>query len=167
MKNSYNVLLVIFIIVITLCGVMVFTFPKIMEHGQINIENLKLNKPKQSIQTYNNSYTEQYTDSADSKLKSVLRDIAGTYELVENKGIYGFTTVYVVSINQDGTGRMVNSDGSVETFSSARLSGSNKIVFSGNYGGTVFLLSGEGIEDESAKRYVTEAGTPKYIMRKR
>ena len=114
------------------------------------------------------SHTEiSYRESADSKLKSVLRDIAGTYELVENKGIYGFTTVYVVSINQDGTGRMVNSDGSVETFSSARLSGSNKIVFSGNYGGTVFLLSGVGIEDESAKRYVTEAGTPKYIMRKR
>lgn len=113
------------------------------------------------------NYDDEYTESADSKLKSVLRDIAGTYELVENKGIYGFTTVYVVSINRDGTGRMVNSDGSVETFSSASLSGSNKIVFSGNYGGTVFLLSGEGIEDESAKRYVTEAGTPKYIMRKR
>jgi hypothetical protein len=117
--------------------------------------------------TYTTVNTSDYANSADSKLQYVLGDIAGTYELVENKGIYGFSIVYTVTINSDGTGRMVYSDGSIETFSSASLSGSNKIVFSGNYGGTVFLLSGEGIEDESAKRYVTEAGTPKYIMRKR
>lgn len=117
-------------------------------------------------QEYSDEYIEEYSEPIDSELQYVLRNIAGTYELVEHLGIYGFKTVYTVTINQDGTGRTVYNDGSVEYFNSARLSGSDKIVFNGDYGGTVFLLSGPGIEDESAKQYISEIGTPKYYMRK-
>ena len=122
-----------------------------------------------SAYTYSNSSanTSGHADSADRELQSVLNKIAGTYELTENLGIYGFRTVYTVKINRDGTGMFVSDNGHIENYFGARLSGSNKIVFSGNYGGSVYLLSGPGIEDESANKERTEIGTPKYIMRKR
>ena len=60
----------------------------------------------------------------------------------------------------------VSDNGHIENYFSARLSGSNRIVFNGNYGGSVYLLSGPGIEDESAKKELTEIGTPKYVMTK-
>ena len=125
-----------------------------------------------NVNTYANTYsnssanTSMYTDSADRELQSVLNKIAGTYELTENLGIYGFRTVYTVKINRDGTGMFVSDNGHIENYFSARLSGSNKIVFNGNYGGSVYLLSGPGIEDESAKKELTEIGTPKYVMTK-
>ena len=113
-----------------------------------------------------NTYANAPQDSADRELQSVLNKIAGTYELTENLGIYGIRTVYTVKINRDGTGMFVSDNGHIENYFSARLSGSNRIVFNGNYGGSVYLLSGPGIEDESAKKELTEIGTPKYVMTK-
>lgn len=114
-----------------------------------------------------NSHTEiSYRESADNELQQVLNRIAGTYELTENLGIYGFKTVYKVTINSNGSGKIVFDTGNVENFYSARLSGSNEITFNGDYGGTTFTYSSYGIEDESAKKYLTEIGTPKYVMTK-
>ena len=115
----------------------------------------------------NNEYYETSTNNVgDKELTRVLNRIAGTYELVENAGIYGLITVYTVVINKDGTGRTVFKDGSIENFYGAYLDGSNRIVFSGDYGGTPFKLSGVGIDDESALNDMTPYGTPKYVMRK-
>lgn len=110
--------------------------------------------------------TSYYADSTENELQSVLRKIAGTYELTENLGIYGIKTVYTVTINSNGSGKIVFDNGEMENFYSAHLSGSNKITFNGDYGGTTFTYDRYGIEDESVKKYLTEIGTPKYVMTK-
>ena len=116
---------------------------------------------------YNNSENvEQPTETIDRELQNVLYRIAGTYEFVEHLGIYGFKTIYTVTVNRDGTGKVVYEDGSVENFYGAYLTDESTIVFKGNYGGTVFKLVGRGIEDEACRKYVSEIGTPKYYMNK-
>lgn len=156
--------IVTFLIIATCLGLFGFVMHKNGEKvGTFIAEDLS----EDSNTSYqSNTYANAPQDSADRELQSVLNKIAGTYELTENLGIYGFRTVYAVKINRDGTGMMAYDTGDIENFFSARLSGSNKIVFNGNYGGTVFLLSGPGIEDESAKKELTEIGTPKYVMTK-
>lgn len=117
---------------------------------------------------YESSYnsSQEYLIEENTELKKILKRIAGTYELVENNGIYGFTTVYTVVIRENGTGMTVFNDGSTENFYEAHLDGSDRIVFSGDYGGTPFKISGPGIEDESALKEMTPIGTNRYVMRK-
>lgn len=117
---------------------------------------------------YNREYIQEQSSNEDKELQRVLNRIAGTYELVEDMGIYGFKTIYTVSINRDGTGyTKFAADGSVEYFYGAYLSGPNRIVFEGDYGGTPFKVVENTIEDETASRERTEIGTLRYHMRKR
>ena len=47
------------------------------------------------IDASNSTYTEYSNEqSSDDALSKVLKRIAGTYELVEDMGIYGFKTIY-------------------------------------------------------------------------
>lgn len=160
-KSSQGIFLS-FLLIIVVFPVIVFGIIQISEYAMDEISTNQHN----NSETYTSANTSRYADSADRELQSVLNKIAGTYELTENLGIYGFRTVYTVKINRDGTGMFVSDNGHIENYFSARLSGSNKIVFNGNYGGSVYLLSGPGIEDESAKKELTEIGTPKYVMTK-
>ena len=117
-------------------------------------------------QEYINENVEQPTETIDRELQNVLYRIAGTYEFVEHLGVYGFKTIYTVTVNRDGTGKVVYEDGSVENFYGAYLNDESTIVFKSNYGGTVYKLVGRGIEDEACRKYVSEVGTPKYYMNK-
>ena len=110
------------------------------------------------IDASNSTYTEYSNEqSSDDALSKVLKRIAGTYELVEDMGIY-----------KDGTGYVkFASDGSVEHFYGASLSGPKKIVFQGDYGGTPFGIIGDSIVDESASKEHTEIGTMRYHMRRK
>lgn len=121
------------------------------------------------IDASNSTYTEYSNEqSSDDALSKVLKRIAGTYELVEDMGIYGLKTIYTVTINKDGTGYVkFASDGSVEHFYGASLSGPKKIVFQGDYGGTPFGIIGDSIVDESASKEHTEIGTMRYHMRRK
>ncbi len=137
------------------------------ERAEVRAQRAEARAQRAEARRAEDSHTDKYySEPVDNKLQQTLNRIAGTYELVENLGIYGYKTIYTVTINRDGTGRIVYNGGDVENFSSAHLSGSNKIVFNGNYGGTTFLLSGSGIDDESTRKYI-ENGIPKYIMRRR
>lgn len=124
-----------------------------------------LNYSKQSY-SYGQEQTEPLTQTIDRELQNVLNRIAGTYEFVEHRGIYGFRTIYIVIVNRDGTGKMVNKDGTIEKFYGAYLTDESTIVFKGDYGGTRFKIVGRGIEDEACLKYVSEIGTPKYYMNK-
>ena len=125
------------------------------ERAEVRAQRAEARAQRAEARRAEDSHTDKYySEPVDNKLQQTLNRIAGTYELVENLGIYGYKTIYTVTINRDGTGRIVYNGGDVENFSSAHLSGSNKIVFNGNYGGTTFLLSGSGIDDESTRKYI-------------
>lgn len=117
-------------------------------------------------QEYINKSGEQQTETINRELQNVLNRIAGTYEFVEHRGIYGFKTIYTITVNRNGTGKIVYEDGAVERIYGVYLNDASTIVFNGDYGGTRFKLVGRGIEDEACRKYVSEVGTPKYYMNK-
>lgn len=127
---------------------------------------LNVNKQHYEEQEYTEEYVVEYSKPADNELEQILKNIAGTYELVEQTGSYGYENIYTIVVYKEGYGKITYADGSGEYFYSAQLKDSNTIVFNGDYGGTVFLLAGPGIEDEACRKYFNEIGTPKYYMRK-
>ena len=77
------------------------------------------------------SNTSYYSNSeTDSQLKNVLRNIAGTYEIYENRGVQGFHTWCVLKIDADGTGVKVEDDGTRTYINSTHLNSDNTITFS-------------------------------------
>ena len=83
----------------------------------------------ESSETYYSSNNE-YASNGNSKLNKVLREIAGTYEIYENRGVQGFHTWCVLRIDSDGTGVKVEDDGTRTYINSTHLNSDNTITFS-------------------------------------
>lgn len=117
---------------------------------------------------YEDFYSEQssQTEGVDRELQRVLNKIAGTYEMCEPRGIEGIHVVYTVKINSDGTGVIVYDTGDREYFTGAYLKDNSTIVFTSDYGGTLFTITGNGIEDPACRKYYNEVGALRYYMRK-
>lgn len=84
---------------------------------------------------YEDSETSYYSNSKnsseeDTQLKNVLRQIAGTYEIYENRGVQGLHTWCVLKIDSDGTGVKVEDNGTRTNITGAYLNSDNTISFS-------------------------------------
>lgn len=78
-----------------------------------------------SYDSSNDNPKEEY-----NQLKNVLRNIAGTYEIYENRGIQGLHTWCILKISSDGTGVKIEEDGTRTNILSTHLNSDNTISLS-------------------------------------
>ena len=84
---------------------------------------------------YEDNETSYYSSSegnseGDTQLKNVLKQIAGTYEIYENRGVQGLHTWCILKIDSDGTGVKVENNGVRTYINSTHLNSDGTISFS-------------------------------------